>query len=754
MPPTSSSWLDATSSLHAAHIIAAVGIVACLSAAVGAMVTVRIMKGRTSAGSSSSGSDDRDSCSGRTTSSCCETSSHQYEIADELNHNGNGSKLAAIYSAAAGPTVNGSCPSAIESHVSTATTVTTAYTSTPTTTTIGSQSCIQEYSSQSDKQHNHSSSSDLPRQRRSNNNSNRNSNAAVHFLASQNSEIDDDNSREEDEDNDGDDHINYPCCCECSCSACSSCITKVASTAGTDEGDEFCPEEVLLLPPHQHHQHHPHRRRRRYAQTRPSSLTSESAFGGEDESVHDNPNNSNSNSNDVNTNNEVEESTLMSATTGGDNTTTGDGENIHLDYFPRTTTQSSKKSLHHAKKVKMYISETELLFKGQEEFDELISSAAEDSDSLLVLRRTRAVSALANRLMTAPDEASCLEEVTRLMILMFDLEKVTFAMLTGSEHFYMKRIIAKPKKKDSLRSSTTSATSATSSSSSDFDLYCLDSDDKRPLEGTAAGVCVKTLKEHYTPQTRDSPYATHRVFYQKGYNTVLVTPILVNGNKCAGCILLSKKDTDAFKKSERVIISDIGLLLGANIYAKRLLKEADESKERSREMLHSFIPAKVLQKIECYWDSNSEEYKKAREHARNDSSYSSTSTPPSDSEELRTNSWYVAQTEWPTQDIEIAKGNASKKGGRGIEEKRIEFLRNLNRGNTDGEDDAVGVIVKRSETELIPSTRALYAEAVKDGKRFVLLVCLSLHYPTIYSPSCFPPSSFIVLQFALYLQIS
>jgi len=754
MPPISSSWLDATSSLHAAHIIAAVGLVACLSAAVGAMVTVRIMKGRTSAGSSSSGSDDRDSCSGRTTSSCCETSSHQYEIADELNHNGNGSKLAAFDSAAAGPTVNGSCPSAIESHVSTATTVTTAYTSTPTTTTttICSQSCIQEYSSQSDTQHNHSSSSDLPRQRRSTN-TNRNSTAAVHFLASQNNSELADDLREGEED-DGDDHINYPCCCECSCSACSSCITKVASTAvggGADEGSEFCPEEVLLLPPNHHH---PHRRRRRYAQTRPSSLTSESAFGGEDGSVHDNPDSNDSNDNDINTNNEVEESTLMSATTGGDNTTTGHGDDAHLNYFPRITTQASKKSLHHAKKVKMYISETELLFKGQEEFDELISSAAEDSDSLLVLRRTRAVSALANRLMTAPDEASCLEEVTRLMILMFDLEKVTFAMLTGSEHFYLKRIIAKPKKKDCRRSSASSATSATSSSSSDFDLYCLDSDDKRPLEGTAAGVCVKTLKEHYTPNTSESPFATHRVFYQKGYNTVLVTPILVNGNKCAGCILLSKKDKDAFKKSERVIISDIGLLLGANIYAKRLLKEADESKKRSREMLHSFIPAKVLQKIECYWDSNSEEYKKAREHARNDSSYSSTSTPPSDSEELRTNSWYVAQTEWPTQDIEIAKGNGSKKGRRGIEEKRIEFLRNLNRGNIDGEDDAVGVIVKRSETELIPSTRALYAEAVKDGKRFVLLVCLSLHYPTIYSPSCFPPSSFIVLQFALYLQIS
>lgn len=363
-------------------------------------------------------------------------------------------------------------------------------------------------------------------------------------------------------------------------------------------------------------------------------------------------------------------------------------------------------------KVKMYITETELKFKGEEEFDDLIISAATEYDSLHLLQRTRAVSALANRLMAAPDEANCLEEVTRLMILMFDLEKVTFAMLTGSDHFYMKRIIAKPRQ-DELGSSSMP-------SSSDFDLECLDSDDKRPLEGTAAGICIKTLKEHYTPQTRDSPFATHRVFYQTGYNTVLVTPILVNGNKCAGCILLSKRVEDAFKKSERVIISDIGLLLGANIYAKRLLKEADESKKRSREMLHSFIPPKVLQKIECYWDSTSEEYKQSRQHSRNDSSYSSTSTPPSDSDkaELRTNSWYVAQTEWPEpkhqHDDTTGKSSKSKKG-RGVK-KRIEFLRKLNSGNSDGEDDTMGVIVKRSETELLPSTKALYAEAVKDGK--------------------------------------
>lgn len=563
----------------------------------------------------------------------------------------------------------------------------TAYT-TSSTTTFSRSFWNEDNSSQSAKQtdqRSYRSSSHIPPIHMHMHNR-RNSHAAVHFRTSEYRE--------------GEENANdYPYC-ECACSACSSCIAKGGGGITGDGGNVLHDNEIIR-----------HRRRRRYAQNRPSSLTSESAFEEEDRSTSLHP-----------LNNQVDESTMLSG--GGDGGGGGTGAHF-VDYSPQTTAHSLEKQLRRANKVQSYISETELKFKGQEEFDELILSAAEDSDSLLVLRRTRAVSALANRLMTAPDEAYCLEEVTRLMILMFDLEKVTFAMLTGSEHFYLKRIIAKPRKGGSIRLSTTSA-SSTTSSSADFDLYCLDSDDKRPLEGTAAGVCSKTLKEHYTPQTRYSPFATHRVFYEKGYNTVLVTPILVNGNKWAGCILLSKQATDAFKKSERVIISDIGLLLGANIYAKRLLKEADESKKRSREMLHSFIPPKVLQKIECYWDSSSEEYKNARSHHRNDSSYSSTSTPPggssSDCEktEVRTNSWYVAQTDWPEpkhHDASKDGGNGSNKKRSGVE-KRIEFLRKLNSGNSDGEDDTVGVIVKRSQPELLPTTtRALYAEAVKDGER-------------------------------------
>jgi len=65
---------------------------------------------------------------------------------------------------------------------------------------------------------------------------------------------------------------------------------------------------------------------------------------------------------------------------------------------------------------------------------------ADAAETSRLLSRTRAISALSNRLMAAPDEATCVEEVTRLLVLMFGVERVSFAMLTGSDHFLLKRV--------------------------------------------------------------------------------------------------------------------------------------------------------------------------------------------------------------------------------------------------------------------------------------------------------------------------
>ncbi|KAL9178544.1 hypothetical protein ACHAXT_001882 [Thalassiosira profunda] len=343
-----------------------------------------------------------------------------------------------------------------------------------------------------------------------------------------------------------------------------------------------------------------------------------------------------------------------------------------------------------------YISETERKFKGEEGFEDVVSSVAEDfHDTHTLLRRTRAVSALANRLMDAPDEATCFEEVTRLLVLMFGLKRVSFGLLTGQDHFLYKRVSVK--RRESFDTKT---------SPSSMDLEVLDSDTKRPLEGTAAGECVRTLRQHYTPRTCESPFETHKVLYRQGLNSALVTPILVNGGRATGVILLPKGPEDAFKKSDRVLISDIGLLLGANIYAKRLLKATEESKHRQREMLQSFIPQKILEKIECYWEANADEPKShtsvSSGEDRSDLSISMSSTHSNASRgpRERSNAWYVAQSNWA--ELEAEKNEHSKDG---IKEMIKEVLES---------DSDEHVILMDDEMDFAPTTHALYAESVKD----------------------------------------
>ena len=188
-------------------------------------------------------------------------------------------------------------------------------------------------------------------------------------------------------------------------------------------------------------------------------------------------------------------------------------------------------------KEETYISETETKFKGEPSFDtHVIPRVSHDLlDTLHLLRRTRAISALSNRLMAAPNKSTCIEEVTRLLVLMFRVERVSFGMLTGSEHFLLKRVNVVRKgvdygeekeKEDTMdnnmpnggggtmedgnsntdgstmkqqqpqqyqsQAATTGVASAStsSSSSSSFDLQYLDSDYQRSLAGTAAGVCA------------------------------------------------------------------------------------------------------------------------------------------------------------------------------------------------------------------------------------------------------------------------
>ena len=352
-----------------------------------------------------------------------------------------------------------------------------------------------------------------------------------------------------------------------------------------------------------------------------------------------------------------------------------------------------------------YISETEIQFKGEDEFGESILQNIENlPDSLQLLRRTRAISALSSRLMEARDEAECIEEASRLLALMFDLDRVSFGMVTGTDHFVLKRVLV------------TRNIEKSDLSPSSFELEVMDSDFQRPLEGTACGVACRTLKEHYAPRTKDSPFDTHKALYELGFLSTLTVPILVNGKKCAGAILIPKTEVDGFSKQSRVLISDIACILGSNLYSKRLRKASEESNKISRQILNSFVPRKVLEKIECYWNEPTKSTHR-RKSEQTFASFSSVGSflDGSDRPKVGSNAWYVANADW-------TEAKADKKFGRKVSagavnngiQSKLQLLRKMTRQDDDSGSDDVGVILQSGAGIVLSPTRALYAENARN----------------------------------------
>ena len=203
-------------------------------------------------------------------------------------------------------------------------------------------------------------------------------------------------------------------------------------------------------------------------------------------------------------------------------------------------------------------------------------------------------------------------------------------------------------------------------------------------------------------------------------------------------------------------------------------------------MHSSHIPPKpkVLEKIECYGDANSEEYKERKEqstagssgsgsgtcsttslivdsvgstsgsgsgsgvhqqqhHHRRHRRCTSSSISANNNNLIRTNSWFVAQTDWTADDIADTKNNHSHnstcnnnssndnnnkhndgtKGG-GVEggiQDRIQMIKNMNRLDDDinfVDKEGTHMIVQTDGMmeEFAPISRALYAESVKNGE--------------------------------------
>ena len=114
-----------------------------------------------------------------------------------------------------------------------------------------------------------------------------------------------------------------------------------------------------------------------------------------------------------------------------------------------------------------------------------------------------------------------------------------------------------------------------------------------PLKNSAAALCEKTLEQSYVPKTKESPYPNQKVTHRIGLNTQLTTPIIINGDKFIGCIVVAMAKEDAFSEIDRMLIKSVATMLGASIQNKRLKLAAESSNKISREILHSMIPPKV-----------------------------------------------------------------------------------------------------------------------------------------------------------------
>ncbi|KAL7462136.1 hypothetical protein ACHAXS_002527 [Conticribra weissflogii] len=337
------------------------------------------------------------------------------------------------------------------------------------------------------------------------------------------------------------------------------------------------------------------------------------------------------------------------------------------------------------------------------EFDErVLSKITTVEESHRLLRRMRAVASLASRLMAAPDETSCYDIVSRLLVPLFEVDRCSYVLLKDSENVIVKQITANTRDHVSKMGMDGGIDGVV-----------------KPLNGTAAGVCARTLEQHYTPRTKDSPFETQRIVYTMGLNSVLATPILVNGNKFVGCIVICMVKEDAFREVDRILINDIAAMLGANIYCKRMRQSSDRSNKVAREMLHSMIPAKVsssyelflafwkpledrkrcsmdcksssthhrqvIEKIECFWDVKSEEYWRRRSSVG-----SMTSQTCFESNTSSLHSSYIDRADEMNS--------------------KIHFLNEMNRIDHDYDE---GIIIDR-RCELTTTSRALYAEEVNN----------------------------------------
>ncbi|KAL7534322.1 hypothetical protein ACHAXR_005794, partial [Thalassiosira sp. AJA248-18] len=343
-----------------------------------------------------------------------------------------------------------------------------------------------------------------------------------------------------------------------------------------------------------------------------------------------------------------------------------------------------------------WAADTEIIQQAKDFDEQILSKLSNEEEMLMLLRRTRAVNALAHTLTLAKDERDCYEQVSRLLVPLFRIDGCGFALRKDSDNVIFKHVTVNKREyvtKLGLQGGPDGLV--------------------KPLNETAAAFVAKTLKQYYCPKTMESPFEAQRWMAKDvGINTILVTPIIVNGDKFAGCILACLAREDGFGETDRMLIDNAATMLGAAIYSKRLRIASERSNRISREMLHSMIPPKVIEKIECFWDESTVEYQSRRNSSFVDSIGSS--LEESDGMSIGENINEMEDERMNSMNNSVQRRKKERKAEhRQSMHAKVNLLHEMNKSGI--ELDNVGMVIDTSAMELNSTPRALYAETVSNA---------------------------------------
>lgn len=97
-------------------------------------------------------------------------------------------------------------------------------------------------------------------------------------------------------------------------------------------------------------------------------------------------------------------------------------------------------------------------------------------------------------------------------------------------------------------------------------------------------------------------------FTEANLHTVLIVPIVVGAHKFAGSMTVAFEKIDALTGMDIMLIEDITISLGTQLFNKRLQKEQETAYNELRELLESIIPVQVLEKVEDKMFIHKDEY--------------------------------------------------------------------------------------------------------------------------------------------------